>query len=387
MKNLKYLIAFVVLLTACSTTPEKYKGLNDGVYAEILTNKGEILVELYAEDVPMTVANFVSLVEGTNSKLVDSLKGKNFYEGIIFHRVVDNFVIQGGGFTANGRKDAGYVFGDEFPKSEDGDLMYRHDDKGILSMANSGPTTNNTQFFITHKPIPHLDGKHAVFGKTIINALQLKELKSKIKDSLQLHKAIDSTRMAVVNSIVQKDTILSVKILKLGAEASSFNASEVFDTQLGDFENLEKGKKKAEEEVEKARYTNYLVEKAAFLAEMDEAKAEKTSSGLRILKLKKTSGKKIVDNKPLSINYTLYTADGKKIQSTAETSGAPFVCQLDDAQRPMIAGFKEGVLTMNEGEKVRLFIPYYLGYGEEKYGPFPAKSDLVFEVEVLKIGK
>ncbi|WP_343330051.1 peptidylprolyl isomerase [Polaribacter staleyi] len=387
MKNLKYLIAFVVLLTACKTTPEKYKELKDGVYAEILTNKGEVLVELYAENVPMTVANFVSLVEGTNSKLVDSLKGKDFYEGVIFHRVVDNFVIQGGGFTANGRKDAGYVFGDEFPKSEDGNLMYRHNDKGILSMANAGPTTNNTQFFITHKAIPHLDGKHTVFGKTVINSVQLKELKSKIKDSLQLKKAIDSTRMAVVNSIVQKDTILTVKIIKLGAKANNFNAANVFDTELVKFENSEKDHKKAEEEVEKARYANYLVEKAAFLAKMDEAKAVKTSSGLRILKLKKTSGKKIVDNKPLSIHYTLYTADGKKIQSTSDTNAAPFVCQLDDAQRPMIAGFKEGVLTMNEGEKVRLFIPYYLGYGEEKYGPFPAKSDLVFEIEVLKIGK
>ena len=101
MKNLQYLVVFVVLLAACTSTPKKYKELNDGVYAEILTNKGEILVELYAENVPMTVANFVSLAEGTNSKLVDSLKGKDFYEGVIFHRVVDNFVIQGGGFTAN----------------------------------------------------------------------------------------------------------------------------------------------------------------------------------------------------------------------------------------------------------------------------------------------
>ena len=385
MKNLKYLIVFVVFLTAC--TPEKYKGLEDGVYAEILTNKGEVLVALYAEDVPMTVANFISLAEGTNSKLLDSLKGKRFYEGVIFHRVVPNFVIQGGGFTAEGRKSAGYVFGDEFPKSEDGDLMYRHNDAGILSMANAGPTSNNSQFFITHKPIPHLDGKHSVFGKTVINSIQLKELKTRIKDSLQLKKSIDSTRMSVVNSIVQNDTILSVKIIKLGAKADSFNASEVFDTEFSKFATSEEDRKKAEEETEKARYSNYLIEKENFLAKMDEGKAVKTSSGLRILKLKKTSGKKIVDTKPLTINYTLYTADGKKIQSTSDTNGRPFVCQLNDEQRPMIAGFKEGVLTMKEGEKVRLFIPYYLGYGEAKYGPFPAKSDLVFEIEVLKIGK
>ena len=120
---------------------------------------------------------------------------------------------------------------------------------------------------------------------------------------------------------------------------------------------------------------------------MNEEKALKTSSGLRILKLKKTSGKKIVDTKPLTLNYTLYTADGKRIQSTLDSKGKPFVCQLNDENRPMIAGFKEGVLSMREGEKVRLFIPYYLGYGEAQYGPFPAKSDLIFEIEVLKIGE
>lgn len=385
MKNLKYLIILVVLFNSCA--PEKYKGLEDGVYAEIVTNKGDILLELYAEDAPMTVANFVSLVKGTNSKLVDSLKGKNFYEGIIFHRVVNNFVIQGGGFTTSGRKNLGYVFGDEFPKKKDGDLMFRHDDKGILSMANGGPTTNNSQFFITHRAIPHLDGKHSVFGKTIINSLQLKELKTKFKDSLKLSNAIDSLRMAVVNKIVQNDTIITVNVIKLGAKASKFKAADVFDAQLAKFSDTEKERKKAEEEAEKARYSKYLVEKEKFFTKMDVAKAEKTSSGLQILKLKKTSGKKIVDHKPLTINYTLYTADGKKIQSTTDKKGKPFICQLNDVNRPMIAGFKEGVLTMKEGEKVRLFIPYYLGYGEEKYGPFPAKSDLIFEIEVIKMGK
>lgn len=385
MKNLVYLLFLTLLFISC--TSMKYKGLKDGVYAEVLTNKGDILLELYAEDVPMTVANFVSLIEGTNSKLLDSLKGKKFYEGIIFHRVVPNFVIQGGGFSTKGRENTGYVFGDEFPKSTDGDLMYRHDDAGILSMANRGPSTNNSQFFITHKPIPHLDGKHSVFGKTIINSIQLRELKNKIKDSLHLKKSIDSARMAIVNRIVQNDTILSVKIIKIGSKAENFKAAKVFDTQFSKFATSEEDLKKAEEEIEKARYSNYLVEKEIFLAKMNEAKAIKTSSGLRILKLKKTSGNKIVNTKPLTINFTLYTADGKKIQSTSDSKGKPFVCQLNDQQRPMIAGFKEGVLTMREGEKVRLFIPYYLGYGEAKYGPFPAKSDLVFEIEILKIGK
>jgi FKBP-type peptidyl-prolyl cis-trans isomerase len=217
--------------------------------------------------------------------------------------------------------------------------------------------------------------------------MQLKELQTVFKDSLKLTKAIDSLRMKVVNNIVQNDTILTVNIIRVGDEAENFNASEVFENQFNKFITSEKDRKKAEEETEKARYANYLVEKAKFSIKMDEAKALKTSSGLKILKLKKTTGKKIVDTKPLTINYSLYTADGKKIQSTSDGKGKPFVCQLNDQQRPMIAGFKEGVLTMREGEKARLFIPYYLGYGESKFGPFPAKSDLIFEVEVLKIGK
>lgn len=385
MKNLSYLLFFSLLFVSC--TSMKYKGLRNGIYAEITTNKGDILLELYAEDLPMTVANFVSLIDGTNSKLIDSLKGKNFYDDIIFHRVVPNFVIQAGGFSSRGRKDAGYVFGDEFPKNTDGNLIYKHDDAGILSMANGGPATNNSQFFITHKPIPHLDGKHSVFGKTIINSIQLRELKSKFKDSLDLRKSIDSARTAIVNSITQNDTILSVKIIKIGLKAESFNAAEVFDNEFNSFATSEEDRIKVEEETEKARYSEYLVNKGKFLTKMNEAEAVKTSSGLKILKLKKTSGKKIVDSKPLTINYTLYTADGKMIQSTSDSKGKPFVCQLNDEKKPMIAGFKEGVLTMREGEKVRLFIPYYLGYGETQYGPFPAKSDLVFEIEILKIGK
>jgi len=386
MKNLTLIFGLVLFIFSC-TTPEKYNTLEDGVYAEISTNKGEILLELYPEEVPMTVANFVSLVEGTNPKLVDSLQGKNFYEGIIFHRVVNNFVIQAGGYTAKGRKRAGYTFGDEFTKNEKNQLIYKHDDAGILSMANGGPATNNSQFFITHRPIPHLDGKHSVFGKTILNSKQLKQIKTKFKDLLQIQKAIDSTRMAVVNSIKQNDTILSISIIKLGSKGRGFDAEEVFEKEYKKFYQSISESKKVEKEAEQIRYSNYLVEKEKFLAKMDEPKAKKTSSGLRILKLKETQGKKVVDFEPLTINYTLYTADGKKIQSTKDANGKPFVCRLNDAQRPMIAGFKEGVLKMREGEMARLFIPYYIGYGEDKFGPFPAKSDLVFEIDLLKVGK
>lgn len=384
MKKIILFTLIAVCLSSCIS--EKYKSLNNGLYAEIETNKGEVLLELYAENVPKTVGNFVALVEGTNTQLTDSLKGKNFYEGIIFHRVVNNFIIQAGGFTPKGRKSAGYLFGDEFPTDSNGDLIYKHNDQGVLSMANGGPTTNNSQFFITHRAIPHLDGNHSVFGKTTINSLQLKALQTKFTDSLQLKNAIDSTRMAVVHKIAENDTIKTIRIVRIGSDAKNFNAAEVFDNEILLSNKTKEKQAKEEEEIEEKRYAKYLKDKVVFLAEMNEAKAIKTNSGLGILKLKQTTGKKVVDNKQITANYTIYVADGKKIQST-EASGQPLVFQLNDEKRPMITGFKEGVLTLREGEKARLFIPYYIAFGPEKYGPFPAKADVVFEVEILKVGK
>lgn len=380
-----FLIA-TVFLTLISCTPERYKDLDQGLYAEFETNKGNILLELYAEEVPKTVANFVALVEGTNSRLSDSLKGENFYEGIVFHRVVPNFVIQAGGFTSTGRKSAGYLFGDEFARNEKGGLIYKHDDQGVFSMANGGPTTNNSQFFITHRAIPHLDGKHSVFGKTIVNSSELKEIQNKYTDSLQLKNAIDSTRMSVVNRVLKNDTIYTAKIIRVGSKAKDFNAAEIFDAEVAKFVKYKEDKVKEVIKVEEKRYSEYLEAKKVFLAEKEESKAVKTGTGLRILKLKKTRGRRVLAAKKVTANYTLYLADGKKMQSS-EDLGKPMVFDLKNEAKPMISGLKEGILTMKVGEKVRLFIPYAIGFGNEKFGPFPAKSDLVFEVEILKINK
>lgn len=385
MKKLVYFLVFAFTLISC--TPEKYKNLPEGLYAEIQTKKGDILLELYYKDVPMTVASFVSLAEGISSRVTDSLKGKNYFDGLTFHRVVDNFIIQGGDPLANGRGGPGYLFGDEFPKDENGNLLYAHDDAGVLSMANPGPDSNGSQFFITHRDIPHLDGKHSVFGKTIINSNQLKELKKSFKDSTKLIKAIDSLRMVNVNAIKQKDTIEAIKIIRIGSDANDYDAEEVFNAEIIKFNASTEERKKNEIKAEEARYSKYLEDKAAFLKKMDEPKATKSDSGLRFLILKEnTKGKKVPSNKPIKAHFTLYTADGKKIQST-EDSGQPFVFQIDDEKRPMITGFKEGAAMMRVGEKARLFIPYYIGFGEAKYGPFPAKSDLVFDIEILEIGK
>ncbi|MGJ8742855.1 peptidylprolyl isomerase [Polaribacter sp.] len=383
MRNSIYIFILLLSISACKTS--KQNVLKDGVYAEIQTNKGNILLELYVDAVPMTVANFVSLAEGTNNKVTDSLKGKPYFDGNRFHRVVPNFIIQGGDLTETGTGGPGYKFGDEFPKNEDGQLLFKHDDAGVFSMANSGPDSNGSQFFIAHKPIPHLDGKHSVFGKTIISPILLEQLKKTHKDSIQLLKSIDSTRMVVANSIVKNDTIIAVKILRFGNEAKNYKAGATFDAEFTKFHQTVEEREAASIAADKARYEAYLKDKKEFLLKMDEGKAEKTASGLRILRIKNTKGKKVVAHKPITANYKLYLANGKLIQSTFENGAKPFTFQLNNAQRPMIAGFKEGVLTMKEGERARLFIPYYIGYGEAKFGPFPAKADLVFEVEILKI--
>ncbi|UAM99265.1 peptidylprolyl isomerase [Polaribacter litorisediminis] len=385
MKKIIYVFLVFSLITACQSA--KYKDLKEGLYAEIKTNKGDVLLQLYSNDVPMTVANFVSLAEGTNTRTPDSIRGDHFYDGIRFHRVVNSFIIQGGDPTETGRGTAGYRFGDEFTKDKNGALLYKHDDAGILSMANSGPDSNGSQFFITHKPIPHLDGKHSVFGKTIVNSTQLLALKSQFKDSIQLEKAIDSLRMVVVNNIQQFDTINTIEIIRIGPKAKSFDGGKIFEAEFIKHTENQKDKQQQLANAETARYSKYLEDKKVFLSKMNESKAEKTDSGLRFLMLKSNpSGKKVVDNKPIKCHFDLYTADGTKIQSTRE-SGIPFIFQLDDAEKPMITGFKEGTAKMREGEKARLFIPYYIGFGEAKYGPFPAKSDLVFEIEILEISK
>lgn len=166
MKLFKILLLVSVLFTSCKTT--KYSNLENGLYADIQTNQGDILVKLFDKDVPMTVANFVALSEGTHPKMTDSLKGTPFYDGVVFHRVIKDFMIQGGDRTGKGSGDAGYTFPDEFPTNEEGELLHKHDGPGVLSMANySRPVTNSSQFFITHKATPWLDNGHSVFGRVL----------------------------------------------------------------------------------------------------------------------------------------------------------------------------------------------------------------------------
>lgn len=357
MKFFKYFfVAAILLVVACK--PAKYPELKDGLYADIETNKGDILLKLHQEDVPLAVSNFVSLAEGSNSSVTDSLIGEKYYDGLTFHRVLKDFIIQGGDPLANGTGGPGYMFEDEFPRDSLGNFKYKHDDAGVLSMANGGPGMNGSQFFITHKETPWLDGVHSIFGK--------------------VEKGQD-----IVNLIAAKDTIKHVSIIRVGSKAKGFDAGKIFDAEM---KNSVVAKQKRIEEAQKAevaRYTQFLKDKEVYQKAQGIAKATKTASGLRILTLKKGRGKKFSPTTATTMHYTMLLADGKSIQSTVGKD--PFTFTL--SQQPMIPGVNEAILNMREGGKLRLFIPYNLGYGEVGGGPFPPKADLVFELEILKIGK
>ncbi len=146
------------------TVDNLIKGEKEGVYAVLFTNMGEIAIRLFESKVPKTVANFIELAEGTKS-YKDPKSGKKvqrkYYDGTIFHRVIKDFMIQGGDPTGTGTGGPGYRFNDEFH------VDLKHDKAGIVSMANSGPNTNGGQFFITTVPTPWLDNKHSIFGEVI----------------------------------------------------------------------------------------------------------------------------------------------------------------------------------------------------------------------------
>ena len=348
MKSIKYLIVFIIL-SACKAP--KYPDLEDGIYADIQTEIGDILVELHYKKTPMTVANFTALAEGNHPKLIDSLKGKPFYDGLKFHRVVEDFMIETGKPNNTHKEDLGFFFADELRK----DL--KHDSPGVLSMSNLGKSyTNATQFFITRKATPWLDGfdktnERKPCGKygTACNTVFGKVLKGQ----------------KIVDSIQENNIIKRVEILRVGEQANTFNAKEVF---------LE------------------LSEKTIpFDIKMGINKAKVTTSGLKFLNLKKGTGKKVNPASQTKAHYTLYNSKGKLLASSIKRNKPITFTIHNDA---LIAGWKEGAVMLSEGGKARLFIPSYLGYGtvgsptslgkEQLVKP---NEDLIFEIEILKVGK
>ncbi len=309
--------------------------MQDGLYAKFNTSKGEILVALEYQKTPGTVGNFVALAEGN---LENSAKpqGTPYYDGLKFHRVISDFMIQGGCPQGTGTGNPGYQFDDEIHP----DL--KHDGPGVLSMANAGPGTNGSQFFITHVETAWLDGKHTVFGKV-------------------------SEGQDIVNAIAQGDTIDSLEIVRVGTDAEAFNAVESFRVFEGAREKrIAEAKAKAEAEMEKLA--------AGF---------SKTNSGLRYQILQDGSGVKAEKGKMVSVHYKGQLADGTVFDSSYKRN-QPIDFALGVGQ--VIPGWDEGIQLLKVGDKARFVIPSDLAYGSAGAGGvIPPDATLIFDVELMNV--
>ena len=349
MKNLFFTLlslAFTSLLNAQIT-----KQTDDGIYARFTTNKGVIVCNLEYKKTPMTVGNFVGLAEG-NFKVGNQSFSKPFFDGLIFHRVIADFMIQGGDPQGTGMGDPGYKFYDEI------DPTLKHSGPGILSMANSGPNTNGSQFFITHKETPWLDGKHTVFGQVV-------------------------SGQEVVNAIAQNDTMRKVEIIRVGREAEKWNAQAAFDAVF----IARKAQDAAEqEEVAKIAAMSQDDYKAYMYNEVkkNHPKAQQSPTGLVYVILDSGKGNVVEEGKKVSLHYTgTFRRGGKKFDSSKDRN-MPMDFQYK-VQR-MIPGFEEGITYIQEGGKILLFIPYYNAYGQQgRPGAIPPYADLVFEIELLQV--
>lgn len=309
--------------------------MENGIYAKFNTSKGAILVKLTHDLTPGTVGNFVGLAEGN---LENDIKpqGKPYYDGLKFHRVIADFMIQGGCPLGTGTGGPGYQFDDEFHPS------LRHDTPGVLSMANAGPGSNGSQFFITHVATPWLDDKHTVFGKVVEG-------------------------QDVVDAIQGGDKLESVEIIREGEEARKWNAIEAFRTFEGSREKrIEEAKKQAEEAMEKLA--------AGF---------EKTESGLRYKMIQKGSGKQAEKGKTVSVHYSGSLENGQVFDSSYKRK-QPIDFPLGMGH--VIEGWDEGIALLQVGDKARFVIPSHLGYGERGAGGvIPPGATLIFDVELMDV--
>ena len=307
----------------------------EGMYAKIKTNKGDIMLELEFEKTPLTVANFVGLAEGkikNNKKEV----GEPYYDGLKFHRVIADFMIQGGCPDGNGMGGPGYQFPDEIHP----DL--KHSGPGILSMANAGPGTNGSQFFITHKETPWLDGKHTVFGKV-------------------------TEGQDVVDAIAQDDKIIEIDIIRKGENAKKFDSKAIFDKEL------EKLEKQAAEKAKKAKEAIDALKKGAKV----------TSSGLAYKIIKKGTGAKAEAGKTVSVHYTGKLSNGTKFDSSYDRN-QPIEFELGRGR--VIKGWDEGISLLNVGSKATFIIPPDLAYGARGAGGvIPPNATLIFDVELVEV--
>jgi len=306
--------------------------MDNGIYAKFSTSKGTILLKLTHDKTPGTVGNFVALAEGKLSNQAKK-EGDRYYDGLNFHRVIPDFMIQGGCPQGTGTGDPGYKFDDEFHPE------LKHDAPGVLSMANAGPGTNGSQFFITHIPTPWLDQKHTVFGHVIEG-------------------------QEVVNAIAQGDKIESVEILRVGDAAESWDAVKAFEA-------FRTGKAEREAEERKAL--------EATLASLSKG-FEKTSSGLRYKIMETGKGQKPAKGQRVAVHYKGALLDGTVFDSSFERN-EPIEFALGTGQ--VIPGWDEGISLLGVGDKARFIIPSELAYGSRGAGGvIPPDAILVFDVSL-----
>ncbi|WP_271855495.1 peptidylprolyl isomerase [Patiriisocius marinus] len=309
--------------------------MQEGIYAKITTEKGEILGQLTYKRTPGTVANFVALAEGNLENKVKP-QGTPYYDGLSFHRVIPDFMVQGGCPQGTGTGDPGYKFDDEFHPE------LKHDRPGIFSMANSGPASNGSQFFITHVPTDWLDNKHTVFGHVVEG-------------------------QDIVDSIAQGDTMQKVEIIRVGTDAENFNAVETFRSFNGAKAEREAAAAKAQEEA-----------MADLIAGFD-----KTDSGLYHKLIQKGDGAKPESGNTVAVHYKGMLPDGTVFDSSYKR-GNPI--EFPVGMGHVIAGWDEGIMMLNKGDKARFVIPSHLGYGAQGAGGvIPPNATLVFDVELMDI--
>ena len=309
--------------------------MQDGIYAKFTTEAGEILVKLTHDKTPGTVGNFVALAEGKMKNAVRE-EGSPYYDGLNFHRVIPDFMIQGGCPMGSGTGDPGYKFDDEFHPE------LRHEGPGVLSMANAGPGTNGSQFFITHIATPWLDDKHTVFGHV-------------------------TEGQSVVDAIEQGDIIEKLEIVRIGEDAVTWDA-------MGAFTSFENSRIAREEEAKNKA--------EAAMKDLIEG-FEKTDSGLYYKIVNQGNGDTPNQGDKVSVHYEGSLMTGQVFDSSYQRK-EPIEFQLGVGQ--VIPGWDEGIGLLKVGDKAKLVIPSELGYGSRGAGGvIPPNAILIFDVELVAV--
>lgn len=336
---------------AAKSEVKKERSTDEGVFAHMYTNMGLITIALEFEKTPLTVANFVGLAEGTKNNTAKKA-GEPYYDGIIFHRIIKNFMIQGGDPTGTGRGGPGYSFDDEF------DPSLTHSGAGILSMANAGPGTNGSQFFITHKATPHLNNRHTVFGSVV--------------KGMDVVDAIANVQVGQRDMPVTPVVIDSVRIRRSGEAAENFAGDQ------SHFEAIEAEKKAA---AAKAAEVKFQEMEAQVKVKFPEA-TKSPFGNFFVVSQQKGSGALPEPNTKVEVHYTgSLLENGREFDSSVKR-GTPFSFVVGAGQ--VIKGWDIAVSNMKKGEKNTIILPPELGYGARGAGGvIPPNAWLVFEVELL----